>query len=52
MARYAWHLTVLDGALHAALHDTERDSHAIGEVRQSVAEKGGWKTAPHWEDAL
>jgi hypothetical protein len=43
---------VLDGALYVALHDTERDSHAIGEVRQSLAEKAGRKKASRGEDGL
>ena len=52
MARCAWHFTVLDGTLYVALHDTERDSHAIGEVRQSLAEKAGRKKASRGEDGL
>jgi hypothetical protein len=30
---------VLDGALYVALHDTERDSHAFGEDRQSLVQQ-------------
>jgi hypothetical protein len=43
---------VLDGGLCAAFHDTERDSHPIAEVRQSLADKAARKTAPHAEDGL
>ena len=41
MARCYGTFAVLDGALSLALHGTEHDSHAIREVRQSLAEKPG-----------
>jgi len=52
MARCYGTFAVLDGALSLAFHGTEHDSHAIGEVRQSLAEKAGRKAAPHGQDGL
>ncbi len=52
MARCYGTFAVLDGALSLALHGTEHDSHAIGEVPQSLAEKAGRKAAPHGQDGL